>query len=32
MKQKPTIKSLRAGQTIWYPHPMFGRQVPGARL
>jgi hypothetical protein len=23
MKRKPTIKSLRAGQTIWYPHYVF---------
>lgn len=23
MNHKPTIKSLRAGQTIWYPHYAF---------
>jgi hypothetical protein len=23
MSRKPTIKSLRAGQTIWYPHYVF---------
>jgi hypothetical protein len=28
-KRKPTIKSLRVGQTIWYAHFVFGLRVSG---